>query len=468
MGIVHAKGPDSSSYPAMVGKKGIPPPPPPGHQQRVLVLDNKEAKVEHIRIEGLQKTKSDLVAHLVKDVLSATSIEEAIKKSNHARNKMEELGIFKRVNIFIDTSKGPNANPNGLDVTFDVKESKRINGGVHTLVGNNEGSLVVGLKLPNVFGRAEKIVSEYSYGTKKSSGFHVSFIKPFKGDLQKSFTASAFKVMSDFVPSGYRDTDKGVSLDLSFPSVVGKQSLRWEGVWRELSCLSRTTSFAVREEAGHTLKSSLKHVYTCDTRNEAIFPTGGYFIRLNQELAGYTGGDVKFLKEEVELQFNQSLFWDSVLSCSLTGGILKPLDNSASHILDRFFLGGPNSIRGFTLRGIGPHKDGDAVGSEAFWAGGLHLYTPLPFNPGKGGFGDLFRTHFFVNAGNLGSVNFDDTWNANLDRMMENLRWSYGAGIVLRLGRIARIEINYCVPMRAENTDKISEGLQIGVGINFL
>lgn len=31
-----------------------------------------------------------------------------------------------------------------------------------------------------------------------------------------------------------------------------------------------------------------------------------------QELAGYTGGDVSFLKEDVELQVNRRLFWDSV------------------------------------------------------------------------------------------------------------------------------------------------------------
>lgn len=31
-----------------------------------------------------------------------------------------------------------------------------------------------------------------------------------------------------------------------------------------------------------------------------------------QELAGYTGGDASFLKEDVELQFNRRLFWDSV------------------------------------------------------------------------------------------------------------------------------------------------------------
>lgn len=32
-----------------------------------------------------------------------------------------------------------------------------------------------------------------------------------------------------------------------------------------------------------------------------------------QELAGYTGGDVSFLKEDFEFQFNKQLIWDSVI-----------------------------------------------------------------------------------------------------------------------------------------------------------
>jgi hypothetical protein len=39
-----------------------------------------------------------------------------------------------------------------------------------------------------------------------------------------------------------------------------------------------------------------------------------------------------------------------------------------------------------------------------YWLSGLHIYTPLPFRPGKGGFGDLFRTHLFVTAGNLQNI----------------------------------------------------------------
>ncbi len=124
---------------------------------------------------------------------------------------------------------------------------------------------------------------------------------------------------------------------------------------------------------------------------------------------------------------------------------------------------------------------GDYLGGEAYWAGGVHLYTPLPFRPGRGGFGDLFRTHFFLNAGNLCNLNYGEiqkaamvlffsvftyiccyNWNhplgegprAHLSKLAECIRWSYGAGIVLRLGNIARLELNYCIPMGVQSGDR--------------
>lgn len=42
-----------------------------------------------------------------------------------------------------------------------------------------------------------------------------------------------------------------------FPTWKTSHTVKWEGVWRELGCLSRVASFAVRKESGHSLKSSL-------------------------------------------------------------------------------------------------------------------------------------------------------------------------------------------------------------------
>lgn len=43
---------------------------------------------------------------------------------------------------------------------------------------------------------------------------------------------------------------------------------------------------------------------------------------------------------------------------------------------------------------------------------------------------------------------------AHLQKLAECIRWSYGAGIVLRLGNIARLELNYCIPMGVQSGDR--------------
>lgn len=43
---------------------------------------------------------------------------------------------------------------------------------------------------------------------------------------------------------------------------------------------------------------------------------------------------------------------------------------------------------------------------------------------------------------------------AHLKKLAECIRWSYGLGIVLRLGNIARLELNYCIPMGVQSGDR--------------
>lgn len=59
------------------------------------------------------------------------------------------------------------------------------------------------------------------------------------------------------------------------------------------------------------------------------------------------------------------------------------------------------------MRGCGPRDNGDSLGGNTYWASALHVYTPLPFRPAKEGFGDLFRFHGFINAGNVNDVRLE-------------------------------------------------------------
>jgi outer membrane protein insertion porin family len=54
-----------------------------------------------------------------------------------------------------------------------------------------------------------------------------------------------------------------------------------------------------------------------------------------------------------------------VVQATLQAGFLTRISNNLNvNICDQFFLGGPLSLRGFETRGIGPHKDGNALGAN--------------------------------------------------------------------------------------------------------
>ncbi|XP_037070529.1 sorting and assembly machinery component 50 homolog [Pollicipes pollicipes] len=428
-----------------------------------------QARIDKVHVDGVGRTRDDLVQDSVQPLFEAANFEEVITRSHEVRTRLEQLGCFRSVDVFIDTSRGPDATDKGLEVTFEVEELRRVVGGINTLVGQNEGSLVLSCRMPNLVGRGERLQGEYTYGTNQTTGINVALLKPFHNAARTTVTGSVYQSGADLPWSGFRQVDRGVLLDLGFRSATDvTHSLRYDVAWRELACLDRATPFDVRKEAGHSLKSAVKHVLTVDKRDSSIFPTEGALLRLNQELAGL-GGNVGFLKHEAELQYNLPLPFDVTLQGSLLGGHMKPMYPEKTYsICDRFFLGGPLNVRGFETRGIGPQSDGAFTGADMYWAAALHLYTPLPFRRTKGGFGELFRTHLFVNTGNIGNFRLGDDAAKNAELLMSGLRLAYGAGLSMRLGEIARLELNYCLPVRAQRGDRPVHGLQFGVGVTFL
>lgn len=120
---------------------------------------------------------------------------------------------------------------------------------------------------------------------------------------------------------------------------------------------------SVRNDAGHSLKSSISQEYNLDTRNDHIFPSNGLYLKIFQELAGI-GGDVSFFKFELQTSKSLALPLGSSLTFSSRGGILKPIPfapgfRNSSMINDRFQLGGPTSLRGFAPCGVGLKEKGN-------------------------------------------------------------------------------------------------------------
>ncbi|KAK3920234.1 Sorting and assembly machinery component 50-like protein [Frankliniella fusca] len=457
----------SENTPKVDGKRNAPSKSQPSYP--ASKFKTVRARVDKVNIEGLGRTKDDIIIESIQPLFSAGDFIEVLKQAHEIRERLVSLGCFNNVRIYIDTSSGKTATPDGLEVTFHVSEMRRLTGAINTLFGsNNEGSVALSMRLPNLMGRGERIQAECSYGNRRTSNYNFGFVKPLRGRANAFFTTSVFQHFTEQPASGYKEIDRGLLFDLAFTSApLVRHNLQWETTWRDLSVLNRTTAFEIREMSGPSLKGSLRHILSVDRRDQPIFPRSGTLWRITTEYAGI-GGNVNFLKNEAQFQANIPLSNDVVFQATLHGGLLKSIGNTKPPSLcDHFFLGGPLSLRGFESRGVGPQAGRNALGASTYWAGGLHLYSPLPFIR-PGGFGDLFRAHLFLNAGNIGNFEFTDDYNHNLEVLGQNMRLAYGLGIAMKLGDIARVELNYCLPHLHQRTDAINKGLQFGIGFDFL
>lgn len=75
--------------------------------------------------------------------------------------------------------------------------------------------------------------------------------------------------------------------------------------------LSKNSPFRLREESGFSVKSSIKHITTIDTRDSKVLANEGVFFQMVMEIAGF-GGDVKFLRNHFNSQFYSKISRDVV------------------------------------------------------------------------------------------------------------------------------------------------------------
>ena len=126
--------------------------------------------------------------------------------------------------------------------------------------------------------------------------------------------------------SSYSEQLRGVSATL----VNGAHSGEYELAWRQLTDPSRSASNAVREQLGHSLKSSLKHTYKVDRRDNPFKPTAGWALRTTSELAGVGPSDLlRFCRFEAETMAVTPLSRGIALALSLRGGVVLPWGSSA-------------------------------------------------------------------------------------------------------------------------------------------
>jgi outer membrane protein insertion porin family len=130
--------------------------------------------------------------------------------------------------------------------------------------------------------------------------------------------------------------------------------------------------------------------------------------------------------------------------------------------LDRFFIGGANDVRSFTMNGLGPKQYNSSTGGDVFLNGGISLVSKIPkVDPDSN-----FKIHNFLNFGKL--LPLDKTKMGSLaDQFTKQYSVSFGSGILYN-HPMARFELNICLPLMVNERDGVRKGLQYGIGMSFL
>ena len=204
--------------------------------------------------------------------------------------------------------------------------------------------------------------------------------------------------------------------------------------------------------------SSLGFGLVWDSRNNLLDPSKGNLSRTNIEYAGI-GGDTDFIKYTIASRQWFSLWFNTVFTVRARYGVISFQNNGNDLVVgERFFLGGPNTLRGFGFRRVGPRvptEDGSFV-----IIGGVQevLFSAdyvFPVIPSVG-----LRGVLFFDMGNAFNDGEDLTVNP------ADLRRDVGFGIrwISPLGPL-RLEVG--IPLGDRLPDENSYEIQFTVGTLF-
>ncbi|MCJ1477200.1 hypothetical protein MMC13_005871 [Lambiella insularis] len=456
--------------------------------------------ISSIRILNANNTRKGFLAKIFDPILSANqdrpyTLAEAIKEVSIGADKLHKFDIFHEpISIFLDkpSQTDPSTTPSDLDVYLSVKEKSRILLKTGTDVGNAEGSAYGTLLLRNVFGGAESLNLNASLGTRTRSAYQATFETPILSNPDVRIEAGGLASSTDKSWASHEEVLKGGWAKLRWIAKGGsRHEVGYNGVWRQITGLASNASPTVRADAGDTVKSSISHTWIRDRRNNPLLPSQGYYAKTISEIAGWgpLQGDVAFWKSEVETQTAvpipiPGLKGESGVSFTtgLRAGVLYPLslgsepNSQASHLNDRFQLGGPTDVRGFRLAGLGPRDGADAVGGDVYAAGSANVLFPLP----RLGAERPFRMQAFINGGRLlalkSSGKEDGTDSKSTQKSVRSTIAELGSGLpsiaagigLVYAHPVARFELNFSLPLVIRKGEDARKGLQVGLGINLL
>jgi len=174
---------------------------------------------------------------------------------------------------------------------------------------------------------------------------------------------------------------------------------------------------------------SFRSALIFDTRNNLFNPTNGLFVELSNEIAGaFLSSTHTFDRVIIRQKYFYPISRETVLATSFQVGWMdSPRGLTSIPLHERFYTGGPQSLRGFDYQKVGPlDVKGVPIGGrlQVVW-NVLEIRRSLY---------KMIGAALFIDAGNV--------WSNPEDFSFHALRMAYGGGLRINtpIG-LARIDI---------------------------
>lgn len=352
------------------------------------VRESEKFYVESIRVEGNTKTKARVI---VRELALRPGDVFDLNRMETSRRRLENSRFFE--NVILDP-KTTNL-PGRKDLGVTVREGRTGNLTFGAGFGSVERAVVYVEMTQSNFdlfnwrsgfqGDGQKFRFRASLGT-NSNQILISFEEPWLFEQRLAFGIDLFRTESDYNSADYSELRTGFEVFLRrrlFELVEARLSYRLELV--EIFDVDRGTGVlnpdgsitgdgvadVFQAAEGEELVSKVGLTFLRDNRDSLLYTRKGNRTSLTSELAGF-GGDVEYLKLEGRTAHYIPTFDTLSQSFSVLGrlGSIAPYGDSATvPFYDRFYLGGPETLRGFDYRDIGPRDPDDtdeSVGGNAY------------------------------------------------------------------------------------------------------
>jgi len=426
--------------------------------------------VKSVKVLGSPNSRTGFLKDVVKPALvmeDSSRLKDSLDRLAAAADRLAKFGIYDAVTLEVDEATNVDADRVDLHGTIRLKEKSRLWARTGTDFGNQEGSAYLSANVRNVFGGAETLEGNMSFGTRTKTSYDVKFRTPILADPDTIVELLAYNLTRTNSYASHDELAQGLTGKLQHSGRFGVNELSILATTRRITNLHAGASMAIRQCAGTANKISLIHNFIRDRRDDPVLPTSGYRLKSTQELAGIgpLGGSACFAKFELDASKHIAITQDrkSIFNMAFKSGLAWNLHSENKlHLSDRFQLGGPQSVRGFMYNGLGPRSGRDSLGGDIYLATGCSILSPVPRAPVTW---PVFL-HTFVNTGSLFEVDKNDL-GGSISQVLCQPSVGAGLGLVFR-HPIARVEMSFCLPIVTRCHDRTRKGLQFGLGLEFL